>query len=110
MVLLFKLIVKMLRVSPLRIDEETFYSVKRVNIRGKSMETPKKGINLERVREDIGIHAEFFEIYRTLNEERIESLIADAGKQVRFNYDMNNLVRIARHFPVGITIFIPSLT
>jgi len=61
--------------------EETFYSVKRVNIRGKSIDTPKKSVNLERVREDIGIHAEFFEIYRTLNEERIESLIADAGKQ-----------------------------
>ena len=110
MVLLFKLIVKMLKVSPLRIDEETFYSVKRVNIRGKSMETPKKSVNLERVREDIGIHAEFFEIYRTLNEERIKSLIADAGKQVKFNYDMNNLVGKAQHFSVGITIFIPSFT
>ena len=110
MVLLFKLIVKMLKVSPFRIDEETFYSVKRVNIRGKSIDTPKKSVNLERVREDIGIHAEFFEIYRTLNEERIKSLIADAGKQVKFNYNMNNLVRKAQHFPAAITIFIPSLT
>jgi len=41
---LFK-VSKMLEVSTCQLDEETFYGVKKVNIRGKSTDTPKKTVN-----------------------------------------------------------------
>jgi hypothetical protein len=100
----------MLEVSTLQVDERTFYGVKKVNIRGKSIETPKKTVNLENLREDIGIHAEFFgEIYKPFDKERIESLIMDEEKQVKFNYDMNKRVKKAQLFSVEMMIFIPGL-
>jgi hypothetical protein len=36
-------------------------------------------------------------------------LIGDEGKQVKFNYDMNNLVKKTQHFSVEIMMFIPGL-
>jgi hypothetical protein len=110
MVSLFKLIIKMLEVSRLQLDERTFYGVKTVNVRGKSVATPKKSVNLEKLREDIGIRTDFWgEFYKTFDKERIKSLITDEEKQVKFNYDMNNFVKKAQHFSVEMTIFIPSL-
>ncbi|MCW3129781.1 MAG: hypothetical protein N2V75_06780 [Methanophagales archaeon] len=100
----------MLEVSTLQVDERTFYGVKKVNIRGKSIDTPKKSVNLENLREDIGIHAELLgEIYKPFDRERIESLIMDEEKQVKFNYDMNKLVKKAQLFSVEMMIFIPGL-
>lgn len=100
----------MLEVSTVQLDERTFYGIKKVNIQGKTVDTPKKSVNLENLREDIGIHAEFFgEIYKTFDEERIKALITDEEKQVKFNYDMNNLVKKAQHFSVEIMMFIPCL-
>jgi len=100
----------MLEVSTLQVDERTFYGVKKVNIRGKSIDTPKKTVNLENLREDIGIHAEFLgEIYKPFDKERIESLIMDEEKQVKFNYDMNKRVKKAQLFSVEMMIFIPGL-
>jgi len=100
----------MLEVSTLQVDERTFYGVKKVNIRGKSIDTPKKSVNLENLREDIGIHAELLgEIYKPFDRERIESLIMDEEKQLKFNYDMNKLVKKAQLFSVEMMIFIPGL-
>lgn len=100
----------MLKVSTLQLDERTFYGVKKVNIRGKSMDTPKKSVNLENLREDIVIHAEFFgEIYKTFNRERINSVITDEEKQVKFNYDMNYFVKKAQLFSVEMMMFVPCL-
>ncbi len=100
----------MLEVSTRQLDEETFYGVKKLNIRGKSTDTPKKTVNLENLREDIEIHAEFLgEIYKTFDKERIRLLIEDEEKQVKINYNMNNLVKKAQHFSVEIMMFIPGL-
>ena len=100
----------MLEVSTCQLDEETFYGVKKVNIRGKSTDTPQKTVNLGNLREDIEIRAEFLgEIYKTFDKERIKLLIGDEEKQVKINYNMNNLVKKAQHFSVEIMMFIPGL-
>ncbi len=62
------------------------------------------------MREDIEIRAEFLgEIYKTFDKERIKLLIGDEEKQVKINYNMNNLVKKAQHFSVEIMMFIPGL-
>jgi len=98
-------------VSPLRFDESTFYGVKKVNVTGKIFYTPKKTANLENLRGDILLHAEFLgEIYKAFGKERIQSLISDEEKQVKFNYELNTSQKRARHLPVQVMLFIPALT
>lgn len=93
------------------LDEETLYSVKRVNIRGKSLQTPVKSVNFRNLRKDIKIgHREFMgEIYKTFDKDKIRGLIEDVELQVNFNRNLNSSIRIGEHFEIENTLFIPAL-
>ncbi|ADC65799.1 hypothetical protein Ferp_1652 [Ferroglobus placidus DSM 10642] len=101
----------MLKIEVVREDEKTFYSHKKVKIRGKSFKTPIKAINLRYFKSDIKLNWEEYvgEVYKTFTKEKLIELVSGkVESRDRLNKDIK---RALHNVPSKSTpiIFVPAL-
>ncbi len=76
-------------------DEETLYHSTEISVGNKVIKTPIRAIEPKLITANLELHSSIKgvnEIYKVLNESRIDLITSDTSKQTQFNKD---LVRLA---------------
>ncbi|RLF98044.1 MAG: hypothetical protein DRN47_06080 [Candidatus Wolframiiraptor sp.] len=100
------------KVKVLHQDKETLCKILEVDVIGKRILTPIKTINLSYINPQIPIKTNINllgEIYKTLDKKKLNKLVNDTDEQIKFNNELNTLIRKAQLLNIPVIMFIPTL-